>query len=125
MPIVITGTKELVAKLGNLKKNVAKNAIRKGSRAGCKILAAAIKDSAPALTGALKRSVKVRSTPRSRVTVGTQVIEKADFAGFLEFGSKHQKAEHKFRDAEKPLESTAVNIMTDTIISEIDKAMKA
>lgn len=122
--VTIQGDKELIQKLQALKKTQAKTAIGKGTRAGAKIVQAAAKQNAPVLSGQLKRSIKVRSLPRSKKAVGTQVIESADFVGFVEFGTKHQQGEHKFEEAAKGASDEAIQTMLEITRQEIDKAMK-
>jgi HK97 gp10 family phage protein len=124
--VEIRGVQELVAKLQGLKKTHAKAAIRKGTRRGAKIVASAVKDAAPVVSGALKASIKVRSLPRSKKSVGTDV--KLDnstlfYASYAEFGSKHQKATHFMEEATKSVAQDALETAVQVIAEEIEKRL--
>lgn len=67
----IKGDKELIRKLDKLAKKDIKKAIRKGSRAGAKVVQREAKSIAPKDSGQLAKSIKVRSLKRSRSTIGT------------------------------------------------------
>jgi HK97 gp10 family phage protein len=64
--IKLVGDKELLRKLDRLQKKDARKAIRRGLRAGAKILAVETKRLVPKVTGAIKRAVRVRAGKRSR-----------------------------------------------------------
>jgi HK97 gp10 family phage protein len=124
----IQGDKELIAKLQALSKKHAGGAIRKGSRAGSKIIASAMKANAPVKTGALKASIKVRALPRRKNVTGTRVIETAYYAGFVEFKTKHNEAKQGGSHAvEKSADATkdqAMATFLDTMKAEIEDKMK-
>jgi HK97 gp10 family phage protein len=131
MRIEVDGDKELVQKLESLKKTHAKSAIRKGSRAGCKLVAARVKQSVPTRTGTLKGQIKVRSWPRSRRWTGTQVTTTvaggpAYYGAFVELGHKTRrgkKIEGKFfiRQAFKDTQESTLAIFLDTMAAEIER----
>ena len=89
----VEGADECIRKLAKLRKNDMRKAVRKGSRAGVKLIAPTAKELAPVRTGTLRRAMKVRALPRSRKWTGTQItskIEGADayYMGWVEFGHK-------------------------------------
>ena len=69
----IEGFAELQKRLAELPKKLRNGAIRKGTRAGAKILRARLKEATPKRTGAAAKAIKVRSLKRSRRFVGTTV----------------------------------------------------
>src|SRR5438132_1009826 len=83
----VTGAKELMAKLEKLDKVTAKRALRKGTRAGAKQIAATARTIAPRRTGALASTIKVRALKRSRKAVGTRVDLTIRYGSFVELGS--------------------------------------
>ena len=125
MKISITGDKALMAKLQKLKKTQAKAAIRKGSRAGSKVIQSAAKGNAPVITGALKASIKVRALPRSRRWTGTQVTTRVEggvpYASFVELGTHRMKARNYIKRAVEQNGANAGRVFVDGIAGEIDK----
>lgn len=93
--VVIFGAQQLDFKLRRLAAKDAKKAIRKGTRAGSKIVTAKAKKLAPVESGLVRRAIRTRALKRSRNTIGTiTVLGKAFFKGasfygaFVEFGHK-------------------------------------
>jgi len=93
--IEIQGTRELAAVLRSIPENEARRAIRRGTRAGQKIIARAAARLAPKRTGALALSIRVRAMKRRRSRVGTVVVTgkslfegETYYGGFQEFGWK-------------------------------------
>ncbi len=95
--IVLTGTDELNRKLLELTSAQAKAAIRKAARPALKPTLTAARANAPVKSGALKRSIKIRSIARSRTRVGARVTTAASdnqfsgktfYGAFLEWGWK-------------------------------------
>ncbi len=91
--ITILGTKALAELLLKLPDSIARPAVKKGTRAGQKIIARATKRLAPRRTGRLVSSIKVKAMKRRRGRVGAVVVTgKGFFQGdtfygaFLEFG---------------------------------------
>jgi HK97 gp10 family phage protein len=124
--ITLAGDRELLAKLGKLKKTQARKAIRKGSRAGSKVIQAQARENAPVKSGALKKEVKVRALKRSRKWTGTQVTTKVEggptyYGGFVEFGTKKMKGRFFIRRAVEQVQQQAGQTFIDGIASEIDK----
>lgn len=87
--IEVEGANKLVKKLERMNKKDSKAAVRKGSREGSKIVQKQAKANAPKKTGQLRKSIKVRSLPRSTKWVGTTVKATDPKAGPLEYGTKH------------------------------------
>lgn len=91
--VTINGTKELAAVLRSIPEKEAAGAIRKGTRAGQKLIARVAVRRAPRRTGAMARAIKVRAMKRRRHRFGNVVVigEKtfvgdAFYGGFQEFG---------------------------------------
>lgn len=121
--VKVTGDKELIAKLQAVKTTKAKAAIRKGSRAGSKLVLAEAKTLVPVKTGALKQAMKVRALPRSRKWTGTQITMKAEdvfYGAFVELGTKHMQAKKFLRDAMADSRSSALSTFIDGIKQELD-----
>ncbi len=125
MKISVTGDKELLTKLSKLRKTQAAKAIRKGSRAGSKVVQAKEKEDAPEITGALKREIKVRALKRSRRWTGTQVTMRVaggvPYGSFVDQGTKRMKARHFVKRAVEEAKDAAGREFVDGIASEIAK----
>ncbi len=78
-------------------------AIRKGLRAGSKVVAQRVKADFPKLTGAAAKSVKVRAMKRKKGRIGVRVAlyaaskKGAPYPYFLEGGVKYQKKGGRIR----------------------------
>ena len=86
----ITGVEELDAKLAGMDNTLKKKALRKGSRAGAKIVQQDAIKLVPHDTGELERSLKVRAmkrtrSKRNRDRVGHSVITGNEAAGASNF----------------------------------------
>lgn len=119
----LTGDKRLLDKLNQLKKTDAKAAIRKGTRAGAKIVQARAKQSAPIRTGTLRQSIKVRALPRSRKWTGTMARAQVFYGAFLEYGTKHIKARHYMRQATDDTKQQAMTVALDMIRDEVERRL--
>lgn len=89
----MVGHEDAVKALLELIPKRVKRGIRKGSRAGCKIVQAYAKTQVPVVTGLLRSEIKIRSLRRSRRFIGTQVTirvagGKAYYGSFVELGTK-------------------------------------
>jgi HK97 gp10 family phage protein len=119
---MLSGDKELRQHLRAMKKK-ANGAIRRGSRAGSKVVKPVAQFSAPFLTGKLQQSIKVKALPRSRSYVGTQVTFAFDdgsfYGGFQEYGTKHNKALHFMQRAFNQSKSRALATFLTTIEENI------
>jgi len=98
----LVGAKELQQLLKNFAEKTGKKALRKGCRAGAKIITAACKAAVPKRTGLWASQIKTRALVRSRknkylvgarTTVGAKgwYQGKAFYAAFAEFGHKRGK----------------------------------
>jgi HK97 gp10 family phage protein len=93
------GDKALIRKLKSFEPKVRNRALRKGLRAGSKVLKAEAVRLAPKKTGAVKRNIKVRAGKRSRrgitmeVRIGKEGNYKGDqcYGAFAEFGTKDRR----------------------------------
>lgn len=97
LSIKLHGEKELLKKLATMKGPELKKALRKGLRAGAKIVQTASKSNVDVKSGRLKRSIKVRAGKRHRtivrLNVAAQFQSAEDFYGsFPEMGTKYIKA---------------------------------
>jgi HK97 gp10 family phage protein len=78
--------------LKKLESSLAKKIIKKGQRAGAKLLAAEMRKNVPVKSGALKKTIKVRAGKRSKNKTSIQVSigdNEAYYPGFVEFGKKN------------------------------------
>lgn len=101
---IVTGWKELDAAFAQLEVKIQGKALRGALRAGAqRIQAAAVQNlvNSPSVdTGKLATGLKVRSTPRSRVRVGMEIITQgAAHANLVEYGTKRMPAEPFLRPA--------------------------
>lgn len=144
--IVLEVDKRDIARLDKMLKSVprkdAKKAIRKGTRAGAKIITAKAKGFAPVDSGATKRAVKTRAIKRSRVFTGTTTTVGAGFfkgktfyAAFVELGYRRGKRQlgdrrtkvegkHWMRKAVRTVGRKALLLAIDITGKEITKAAK-
>ncbi len=125
----VKGSEELIGKLRKLRTTEAKAAIRKGTRAGAKIVQAEAKSNAPVKSGALKQAVKVRSWPRSRRWTGTMINTSVTrgavfYQSFIELGTKYIKARHFIRNAYERTKDQALNLTMAEMKSEIEQRMR-
>lgn len=126
MKVTINGTQQLIAKLQGLKNTRIKAAIRKGSRAACKVIQAAAVANMPVRRGVAKRSLKVRALPRSRTRVGTQLTSKVEgtaarHISFIELGTKRMAAREPIKRAVKQTRAAAGQAVIDAITRELEK----
>ena len=116
------GEQEVKAALKRLKK-ATKDGIRKGTRAGAKIVLAAVKRLAPVRTGATVKNIKVRALPRSRKWIGTMTRLANDgtilYGGFVNYGTKRQRAQRYLNDAADEVRESAtdeaIRVMRDVV----------
>ncbi len=107
----LRGDKEFIKALRELglagQKKVGRQALRKG----VKLIADEIKANIAVESGALRRTVKVRSMKRSRVRIGAFVkiggTLDDPYAPFVLYGTRYQQGQRTGRDA---LESTKPNV---------------
>lgn len=64
--VIVTGVKEIDRRLKTLPLRVQKKIVRKGMRAGLKVMAAEVKQEVPVLTGLTRSAVKVRAVKRRK-----------------------------------------------------------
>lgn len=125
----ITGVEGLQAKLNLLKKSQAKAAIRKGCRAGAKIVQAKAQELAPVKTGQLRAAIKVRSIPRSKNWTGVSIRvdnSNAFYFSFIEYGLTTRKLEgrHFLKDAADQSKDEAISMAIETIKAEIERSLQ-
>lgn len=108
--LVVTGHKEIDAKLAALPLTLQKRALRPVMRSAAKTIQKAAKRYAPTATGRLKRSIKVRSFKRSRKRIGVGISAGEGFVGggelpwyavFVEFGVKDEGSADRTNKAGK------------------------
>ena len=109
-----------MAKLQTLKKSKAKAALRKGARAGSKIVQAVAKRMAPKKTGQLQRKIKVRAIKRSRKWTGVNVQLEVFYGAFLELGTQEITALHYLQRASDQARDQAMRAALDVIQQEIE-----
>jgi HK97 gp10 family phage protein len=137
--MAIRGDRELIRTLEKMAGKDAKKAMRKGCRAGSKVVAKRAKQLAPRRSGAIRRAIRVRAV-RSR-KIGTQVIVgagwfkgKTFYAAFVEFGHKAGKrgrsgrttvpGQHYMQRAGEEAGEKALATAVDTMWSEIEAMAK-
>lgn len=102
----VIGAKEVERKLKELEPKLAKKVLKRGLRAGAKIVRKAAQSKAPIKTGGIKKGIKVRAGKTKkgfisiRVGVGNQWFTGPNFyAAFVEFGHKVGRRLSKAKDA--------------------------
>lgn len=110
----VKGNKEVKAAMKSVSKKL-RASIRKGSRAGCRLILAQAKELAPEKTGALQRAMKVKAIPRSRRFIGTMVRMEVFYGAFVDLGTKHIKARNFMRGAAKDEKMPAINTLCNAI----------
>lgn len=121
--ITLSGDKKLKRKLKGLRTKI-KGAVRKGSRAGAKIIQQEAKNNAPKDTGKLKKAIKVRALPRSRVYIGAQVIiQNTPYAGPVEYGTEKMEATEFYKRAVDTVGDIALEQTANIIAQEIRNAV--
>ncbi len=139
--VKIEGGEAVVAMLRKVAGPKAKAAIRKGTRAGAKIVAARAKQLIPAVErkdrygrvtyGNLRKAVKVKAMKRSRsgwigstVTVdggGLGYTGDEFYGAFVEFGTKRMSARQYFKHAAEQTQEAAIDKARAVIVSELTK----
>lgn len=144
--IKLVGDRKLIRKLERLEKKDARRAIRRGSRAGIKIVTAAVKAAAPVgATGQLRKAIRTRAAKRSRRFIGavTRLGEgyfkgETFYGSFQEFGwhsgkrrgkgkpdnRKWIEGKHFMEEAAKRVGKTAGDVAIRQMRFEIEQAAK-
>jgi HK97 gp10 family phage protein len=123
--ITVEGDKALIKALKALTGPQMKSAIRKGTRDGQRPIAAEVKRQVRKKSGALQRSVKVRSMKRSRTRIGSTCVMggaglKEPFYGiFQEYGTKYIKASKVMTNIADRLGPTALLRCENTIWDKV------
>ena len=107
--------------LEKLAKKDQKKCIRKGARAGAKIIQKQAKQNAPKDKGELRKSIKVRSLKRSRRWVGARVVTDVRHAWPVEAGTEKVEAKKYMEKAQTSKKEQAKKVFEDTILTEIKK----
>ena len=126
--VSIEGFAELQKRLNELPKKLRNGAIRKGTRAGAKILQAKLKEATPVRTGRAAKAIKVRALKRSRRFVGTTVrFDKPKDARILyiavvNYGSKKRRIKPRrfANDATAAASQEAIDTALRIIADEIN-----
>ena len=131
--IMVTGDRELDAKLkgmpGRMQLKLSRKATRRAARG---IILPDARAMAPVDTGALEKSLVVKAIRRSRTRIGHSVQTKEGFfqgeqfyGGFQEFGTKTMRADPFLRPAlysnETPIKALFVKAMKESIKEEAVK----
>ncbi len=100
--VELRGMPELMRRLKALPRKTANAALRKGCRAGAKIVTAAAKAAVPVVTGRWREALKTRAMKRSRKGVGARTTVGAGwfkgetfYAGFVDWGHRVGKRPSK------------------------------
>lgn len=123
----LQGDDELRQKLRSLTSKDAKAALRKGTRAGAKIVAAEDKDAVPNLSGNLRASVKVRALKRSRRWVGHAVVLNAiskrgvPYSAFVNYGTRRIRASRVLNTMAKRAAARALAAVSAAAKAEVER----
>ncbi len=134
-----TGVDAVIKLLQDTRGKKANAGIRKGSRAGCKIIAKQAANDIPVVDrksrsgevqrGLMRKSVKVRALKRNNkgwvgcaVAVGPANYQGEDFyAPMVEYGTKKMQARHYLEKAADKTEARASAVAIDVIVRELTK----
>ena len=139
--VKVEGVEAVVKMLRDTRGKKANAALRKGTRAGCKIIAARAKQLIPEVQrrdragvisiGKLRKAVTVRAIKRNRKGwIGSRVAIDGNglgykgeefYGAFVEFGTKKMKAREYFKTAAKDTETAAVDEARKVIVAELSK----
>lgn len=133
--IKINGSKDLIRKLKDVPDKVINKGLRKGTRAAGKIVKRSASQSAPSLTGNLKRSFKVRALKRkvgrvgARVTLNLQGEKSAFYGSFQDLGftlrnGKRIAGKHFMKKAISDNQEQIFKVIEDSINQAIKEAIK-
>lgn len=129
--VIITGVDEIDRKLSRFEQSVQKKAIRKATREAAKVILEDARQRVPVDTGALRKSLRVRSLKRSRVRQGHQVMTgegffKGDtfYGGFVEYGTKRMVAREYMKKAMVAKESDTVQKFRTELSAAIEEAAR-
>lgn len=126
--VQVMGTGQLVAKLDRLAEKDAKAAIRKGTRAGAKVVQKTAVGLAPVRSGALKRSIKVRGK-RSKNWIGTACRLVNDknihYGSFVDLGTKSIEGRRFMKAAADQSGQQALDASLSEIANQIIERAKA
>ena len=120
----IEGMPLLTRRLRTLEAKLQKKVIRQAIRKSLKPIQQDAKREAPKNTGALRKSVKIRSFKRSRVRVGAKVTTgtaTSDFKGdefygaFVNYGTKHIRGNRWLNKVAKKNKRKARRIFTEHV----------
>lgn len=129
-----TGDKKLDRMLREFEPKLAKKIIRRTLRKAAKPVLETARQHAPVLTGALKRSLKVRAMKRSRRNknkYGVRVITGDDFfkgeqfyGAFIEFGTSRIEAKPYLRPAYDNNKTSVRDVFRREIKKEIEQTAR-
>lgn len=122
----VKGGKEAKQALRKVSRQV-KAGIRKGSRAGAKIVQAKAKELAPKRSGRMVKTIKVRALPRSRKWIGAmaRLVNDGDvfYGGFVNYGTKRIRGRRFLNDAAGQVKDAAIGeakrIIRDTVLAGV------
>lgn len=128
----VKGDQEVIKMLKKLDPKNAKQAIRKGTREGAKVVQQKAKQLAPEKTGTLKKNIKVRAIPRnSQGAIGSMAVSEfrnteGFYGHFQEFGWKTKSGrtvpgKHFMQQAGEEMESAAIQKTQEEIKNWINK----
>lgn len=106
-----------------------KKVMKKALKDAAKIILVQAKENAPSKTGALKKSLKVR-TIRSRVRIGSKVVpvqglEDEDYTFAQQWGTRITPATHYLSDALETKRAKAIAVIARGFVKGVDEALRA
>lgn len=123
MKVTIPGAEQVMERMRLAVVSKAKKGIRKGSRAGAKVVQARAKALAPKRSGLTQRSIKVRALARSRVRMGASctlhVAEGAFYAAFVDLGTRFTTGRRFMKRAAEETADEAGRTFVDGILAEL------
>jgi HK97 gp10 family phage protein len=137
--VQITGVPAIDRRLRDLEPRIARKCLRRGMRAGLKIMLARVRALAPQAaskknpaggTGALRKAIKIK-TSRSRkgirmaILVSRQQFSKSFYGAFVNEGTRKQKARKFFEVGFKQTAEQAREISITQIMAEIEEVARA
>ena len=134
--IILTGVKELDAKLRNLSTAMGNKIVRSALRHGGKHLLAKTKDATPVDTGKLQKGLKLKALKRSRNRSGVMVVtptreylgidpkDKGYYPAAVEYGTENKPANSYLRATKSRETGAVVAIFRKEVAAGVQEAVR-
>lgn len=129
----IQGIEAVLNALGEVDKKLGKKILRKGLRAGAKVVENFVKANAPiGDSGLVLASIKVKAQKKSRKSFGLVVTTgdshpykgKAYYAAFIEYGTSKMPARPFLRESYEQSKDIALAVIEQKVFQLIDESVK-